>query len=147
MTPIAPTPWTPEEDNILRTKLHEGVEQKAIAILLGRSVPSVKWRRKLLLLGSLPKSGSRPWTAKETEVARKLLRENASDATIRATIGRTKFACYDRLKRLGQPFTAPVRPQITIPDHVLEDRNRRYMVARDLTAVLMGDPEPNRVRL
>jgi hypothetical protein len=144
--PVGGRPWTREDDELLLSKLREGVIQKAIAVLLDRTLPAVKWRAKVLRFG-VPKQAARQWTAEETELALKLLRDNASDATIRSTIGRTKFACYDRLKRIGRPFSEPTAPQINVPDYVLEDRNRRWMAPRSLTAVIFGDPEPNRVRL
>ena len=40
-----------------------------------------------------------------------------------------------------------IEQRITVPDHVLADRERRLMAERSLTAAFFGDPEPNRVRL
>jgi hypothetical protein len=36
---------------------------------------------------------------------------------------------------------------IVVPKAVIEERNLRCMAPRSLTAILMGDPEPGRVRL
>lgn len=85
-----------------------------------------------------------PWTAQEIEVAARLVADNASEQICQATLGRTRQACRDKLRR-SQKFVSP--PKMQVPDHVLDDRNRRLMAGKSLTGWLMGDPEPNRARL
>lgn len=93
------------------------------------------------------------WSAQETELAEKLIRERASEATFQELLGRTRQACRDRMRRLEDTYgrfrcAGPAVPKIKVPDSVIEDRNRRLMSRSEMsvTAIAFGDPEPTRQR-
>jgi hypothetical protein len=93
------------------------------------------------------------WTAQETELARDLLLKNASHEQFILLLGRTKKSADSKLRRADKYTFGTIKSSghyvqgsVPIPKEVVADRNRR-LVARmqlDLTAVLMGDPEPGR---
>lgn len=87
----------------------------------------------------------RLWSAQETELAVQLMSEGADNAKCLATLGRTRQACKDRIRHCrdaaGNIDTSGISISVmNIPPHVLEDRNRRLMAPKTLTAMLMGDP-------
>ena len=97
------------------------------------------------------------WTPQESELARRLVNERASDNVCQLLLGRTRQACRDRVNRIankGAGITNATNHSVDtnftkIPPEVIEDRNRRLMARSqmDLTAILMNDPEPGRSRL
>lgn len=112
--------------------------------------------------------GGRPWTAEEHARLDELIRAGFTYSEIADDIRRTKHAVKsmvnslkqtaeqkeERRRRENQTRQPVIRMRIehvherapTIPPEVIEDRNQRYLAPRSLTAILMGDPEPNRRR-
>ena len=95
----------------------------------------------------------RKWTKQDIETARRLFEEKAPHEEFIRLLGRTRNGCFakmDRLRQLSvrrQGVIPPVQSAPTIPPEVIEDAIRRASAPRSLTAILMGDPEVNRVRL
>jgi hypothetical protein len=148
--PVGGIQWTEAEDAKLLDMLAAKRNYRDISSALGRrSVAACKCRAHQIRLGLNRKY----WTAQETELAEKLIAENASEEACQAMLGRSRQACADRLRRAKDSFGNAersgfiVEQKISIPPQVLEDRNRRLMAQKSLTAVLMGDPEENRRRL
>ena len=102
------------------------------------------------------------WGEEETARVRQMLIDGMTYDEIVAALGNRTYAAVksrvkwinlskaersraNALKRERRVFTPTgVRrdeiKKIEIPSHVLDDRNRRLMAERSLTAVLMGDP-------
>ncbi len=84
------------------------------------------------------------WTKREADLANELLNRCASEREFMEVLGRTKNCAKAKLDRarfrdsLGR--RAPTKPLDTIPSKLLHDREMRLREARDLTAILMGDP-------
>jgi predicted ATP-dependent Lon-type protease len=97
------------------------------------------------------------WTAQETELAERLVADNSSDKICIELLGRTRQACFDRVRRMRNKESGISNAvghmvdinYVKVPPEVIEDRNRRLMerYAMDLTAQLMHDPEPSRRRV
>lgn len=83
------------------------------------------------------------WTEEETELAKRLMRANASDEEFWAAVGRSKKVAVQRLDRQRYRASIDKRPMpstMKVPESVIEDRNRRLMARKSLTGMLMGDP-------
>lgn len=94
----------------------------------------------------------RLWTPQETELAIQLLDDGADDERCQAVLGRTLQGCRDRIRHCKDSFGNIRKSGFSVsnnsvPQSVIEDRNRRLMARKSLTGMLMGDPEPNRQRL
>jgi hypothetical protein len=99
----------------------------------------------------------RLWTPQESELARRLINERASDNVCQLLLDRTRQACRDRVNRIADKDAGitnatnhSVDTKFTkIPPEVIEDRNRRLnaRMEMDLTGLFCGDPEPCRERL
>ena len=92
------------------------------------------------------------WDAQQTELAEILIAEGADDDVCMARIGRTRGACFDRVRRVKNKeagvsnATGHIVDNVytRVPPEVLDDRNKRLMARylMDLTGVMMGDPIP-----
>lgn len=124
----------------------EGALTSEIAIATGTSRNSVMRRSLTLRLGIHPKATNKQRMNAKTKDA--LLQMHEERQTIRHMSKVTGFheATICRFFKItfGQPRGREVAERsLSIPDVVLLDRDRRYMVApRDLTSMLMGDPLP-----
>lgn len=88
------------------------------------------------------------WTDEETKIAEQLIKRHAKNDEFLATIGRSKTVAKQRLDRVRYHTGVENRSSLMkVPDHVLEDRNRRLMARKSLTAAICGDPEDCRQRL
>lgn len=108
--------WAKEEDSTLLAMIKEGERYVDIAKRLRRTHPSVKSRIRFL---------------RQTDEQRKAHR-------------RQKTLCQPPVIRMKIEHLYERAP--TIPPEVIEERNQRHLAPRSLTAILMGDPEPNRRR-
>jgi hypothetical protein len=112
--------------------------------------------------------GGKPWTAEEDEIllnGRKAnkgyedMRSMLPGRSIGAMKARRTHLCRSAEQRLAIQHrhkiarrTGPlqnhtVEPPVIVPPEVLAERERRFAVPKSLTAMIMGDPESNRVRL
>jgi hypothetical protein len=111
--------------------------------------------------------GGRPWSAEEDAIVLKGIKAGERYADIAVNTSRTVHALKARARYLGLSLAERrairaqrVRPKTiamridhvverapVIPEEVLQDRLRRSMAPRSLTAILCGDPEPCRRRL
>lgn len=101
------------------------------------------------------------WTEVDTLMARRMLARKATDEEFLKVLGRTKSAAFSRIQWLDCPMyrdrkaerkrreraknpVAKLRMSRgrTIPDGVLEDRDRRNLAPRSITAFVFGDPAP-----
>lgn len=137
-------PWTAEEDRELLAFVGTGQRYHILARRLKRTETAISMR----LLVVDPDKKARParavWTADHVELAKKLLKERASNEIFVRLLGHTIHQARQKLVRLAyherRLANDPVKPAIIVPPEVIEDRNRRLMADRDLTAALMGDP-------
>lgn len=97
------------------------------------------------------KAEVKTWTSQETELARELYQQRAPNEVFVELLGRTKTCAASRLNRVNAPSAVghfvSSESKVNVPDHVWEDRNRRLMAPKSLTARLCGDPEPGRSAL
>ena len=156
-------PWIPEEDTRLLNLKAKGLSYRELAESLGRTFSGVRERLRWLGMNEDQRAhtrfiknrnrlgkratSSRFWTAQETELAEKLIAENATNPIFQSLLGRSKQACRDRISRVNNsnrgdvgPSFANGLPPMNIPAHVIEDRNKRLMAQRSITSLLMGDP-------
>lgn len=155
-------PWSEQEDKLLAELRKQGFTRRAIADRIpSRSYSSVKCR--ITWLATTPEQRDnrnatkrayrRRWTEREKAIALELVRKKATDAECMAAIGRNYRACYLKTERLihypARWLRFPVEQKISLPDSVIEDRNRRLMAKYEmsLTGIICGDPEPGRARL
>ena len=92
------------------------------------------------------------WDAQQTELAEILIANGSGDDVCMALLGRTRTACFDRIRRVRNKqagISSAVGHTVDnvythVPREVLEDRNNRLMarMRMDLTGMLMGDPIP-----
>lgn len=144
-------PWTADEDRELLAFVGTGQRYHVLAKRLKRTETALSMR----LLVVDPDKKARPvraaWTADQVELAKKLVLEKAANEIFIRLLGHTIHQAKQKLIRLAycerRLADDRVLPATIVPADVLEDRNRRLMADRDLTARLMGDPEPGRVRL
>jgi hypothetical protein len=85
------------------------------------------------------------WTAQEDELARTLLRQRAKNEIFVQLLGRSKRTAECRMHRLGAPASKIKESgfyvsRISVPEEVIEDRNRRLMAGKSLTGWICGDP-------
>ena len=107
------------------------------------------------------------WSEEETKKLVSMVRDGKSYREIAARLNRTYVAVKTRAKYICLPPVERARAnalrrelrlftpnsghrvlvdKIDVPETVIEERNQRLMAPRSLTAILMGDPEPNRRR-
>ena len=89
------------------------------------------------------------WTAQQIELAQDLVRRKANDVVFMKLLGTPKKTAQNKLYRMQFPLSVNhyVDSRISVPEEVWEDRNRRLMAQKSLTATLLGDPEPGRAKL
>lgn len=149
--PVGGPQWTAEEDaKLIEMKANKRSYRDISAVLGRRTMAACKCRAHQMLH---PTTTRKFWTAQETELAEKLIAENATEEMCQAILGRTRQACADRLRRATDSFGNiqksgfTLEARVSIPPEVVNDRNKRLMARKSLTAQLMGDPEPGRARL
>ena len=95
----------------------------------------------------------KPWSDEETELARRLLAEKASDSEFMRRLGRAKISARERLYRVDFPrgdwtsLGLPRDGRVEVPSHVTADAVRRGSAPRTLTAWLCNDPAPGQSAL
>ncbi len=98
-----------------------------------------------------PEKIVRKWTDEEHQRALDMRAKGMSDTEIGSVLGRSRVAVNNRLSgnrpywndRKQRPswFKKRLKVNIDVPPEVLADRDHRsYLVPRDLTAAVMGDP-------
>ena len=99
------TPWTPYEDNILRTMLKEyKYTYFDIAMRLNRTEGAVKRRFHNLDIKERPlKAEVRPWTEEEVQKLVFMYNDGWSFEQIGMQLGRTGLCCQGRLERVYNP--------------------------------------------
>jgi hypothetical protein len=118
--PVGGRVWTEQEEAILLRMLAEGATKQQIAdSLSGRSLASVKCHIRYMRLPAEQKA------EEERRQKRSRLERKRGAPSLHA------------IKRVSSEVGSPV-----VPPEVLEQRNRRLMAPRDLTAILLGDPAP-----
>ena len=88
---------------------------------------------------------SKHWTPREDQLARTLVALRASNELFIARLGRDKKAALCRLSRLDMEMGKIKESgfyvrRISVPEEVIEDRNRRLMAGKSLTGWICGDP-------
>jgi hypothetical protein len=115
--PVGGKSWSDEDDQTRLAMVREGVPYKDIAAKLNRTIAAVKSR----------------------------VRYTGMTIEERAATRRARLKNEQPVIRMKIDHVTERAP--SIPDEVWDDRNRRLMAQRSLTAMLCGDPEPGRVRL
>lgn len=88
------------------------------------------------------------WTPQETELAKSLIEQGATNEMFLSLMGRTRRCAESRLRRVQDSFGHIMASghyagdgNIKVPPEVWEDRNRRLMAQpRDLSGALFNDP-------
>jgi hypothetical protein len=157
-------PYTPEQDKQLLALRDAGFTYAQIGERLGKTRNGIGQRVRWLKLNAEGQAQVRAdqnrkrnkhakfWTSQETELAEKLLKENASNELCLAMLGKTKKACLHRVWRarrdeVNRRSRVAPRPYVQetkiIPQELIEERNRRLTAPRSLTSIICGDPPPN----
>lgn len=124
--PKAVNPYTPAEDEIIRAGFREGRKVQAIADQLGRELKGVYCRA--FKLGAKHRN-SRPWTAADHDLLRRLVAAGVSGAVAARELDRELHATYKAASALGLAFHAKkgrgkTRPSAEIPDIRYGQRQR-----------------------
>ena len=138
--------WTPAQDEILRRMWQAGATQKEIAAATGTTVDAVQGRSNKLRLGTHPKcTNARRMNAKTKALIVEMRANGARLSEIGRAVGFNPSTICNFLNGMGVPdyFRKETVSHVTVPQQVLEERERRYQLApRDLTAAFFGDPLP-----
>ena len=97
------------------------------------------------------------WTDAETDLARRMIRENYKEEAFQQALGRSKKAAQARVRQVDFPRDRSMRTDRNglyvnssvrkIPDEVIAERDRRRSAARTITAFVLGDPAPGQSAL
>lgn len=137
--------WTKEMDLQILKLRDARVTWKAIAAELGRTVESCCARyRTIVPKGSRQRFVSiRRWSKEDEAVLMRLLDERRKPRQIASFMGKELQAVYSKIQHMRQPgreIHIERLPRVAVPEHCLEDRDRRMRADRDLTAMFFGDP-------
>ncbi len=136
------TPYTPEDDALIRRMVEDKHTTKEIATELNRHPSSVGRRMEKLGFQRVRRLPARKWTPEMDSIIRKFIhRENREKIANRIGNGVTKCAVISRIKRLGLTGIAPDVPRAWQPD---EDEflreNVGAMTQSDMGRELNRDP-------
>ena len=92
-------PWTPDEEEELRTMAADGLSREAMSTQLGRSPNAIKMKLQSLGLYT-PKPAAKPWTPQDEDALVEMYLSGASFSLLATTFGRTENAIIARLVRL-----------------------------------------------
>ena len=92
-------PWTPDEEEELRTMAADGQSREAMSVQLGRTPNAVKMKLQALGL-YVPKPAAKPWTPQDEDALVEMYLSGASFSLLASTFGRTENAIISRLVRL-----------------------------------------------
>ena len=92
-------PWTPDEEEELRTMAADGQSREAMSVQLGRTPNAVKMKLQALGL-YVPKPSAKPWTPQDEDALVEMYLSGASFSLLASTFGRTENAIISRLVRL-----------------------------------------------
>ena len=92
-------PWTPDEEEELRTMAADGLSREAMSAQLGRSPNAVKMKLQSMGL-YVPKPAAKPWTPQDEDALVEMYLSGASFSLLATTFGRTENAIIARLVRL-----------------------------------------------
>jgi hypothetical protein len=144
--------WTKEQEQAMLELRDQRLPWKVIASDLGRTVESCCARyRAIVPSGSRKRFVSiRNWTAEEEATIKVLMDEGRKPRQIALHMGKPLQTIYSKMQHMRQPgraFHIDLLPRVTVPQHCLEDRDRRLTAERDLTAEFFGDPAPGQSAL
>lgn len=147
--------WSLEMNaTLLRLRNVEGMKWTSIGALLGKSKTACQAHYiKITKPDERVKLFRRTWSVEqETELHGLRFKDKLAISEISRLLDRSMQAISTKLERMRHGRTRIVHFEknnirFVIPQACIEDRNRRSMAAKSLTAILMGDPEPGRARL
>jgi hypothetical protein len=119
----------------------------AVEHLAERYGMSLEYIGKLANRNGYSRNELNRWTPDEIVLARKLLKENAPKSAFPEQLNRTRQACLDKVTRMDGNKDLRPSTALVVPAEVIEDRVKRLMAPRSLTALLMGDPAPHQSAL
>lgn len=119
----------------------------AVEHLSERYGMSLEYIGKLARRNGYGRSEMNYWTPEEIVLARKLLNEKAPKTAFQEQLNRTRQACLDKVTRMDGNKDSKPAMALVVPPEVIEDRVKRLMAPRSLTAFLMGDPAPHQSAL
>lgn len=138
--------WTPAQDEILRRMWRAGATQKEIAAATGTTVDAVQGRSNKLRLGTHPKcTNARRMNAKTKALVVEMRANGARLSEISRVVGFNPSTICNFLKGMEMPdyLRKETVSHVAVPQHVLGEREHRsWLLPRDLTAALFGDPLP-----
>ena len=144
--------WSAEHDAKMLELRASGLAWKEIASRLGRTDQGCCARYRKLVPREQRKHYVRPvrWTAEAELMLKQLIEEGRKARQIASFMGKDLQVVYSKIQQLRQPgrqIHIELEPRAWVPQHVLDDRDRRERAERDLTAVLCGDPAPGQSAL
>jgi len=112
------TYWKEAESSQLRALAYSGKTDPQIAEIMGRSISSIKHRRKRMGIPSAGKENGkgRAWPKDEDELLIEMCKKNLSDSTIARSLNRTVSGIRNRIMRIG------ARGNYATPRYMVEDK-------------------------
>lgn len=128
------------------------MQWKVIAYQLGCSVESCCARYRAIVPKDSRKRfvSLRHWTPEEEATLKGLMNEGRKPRQIALYMGKELQTIYSKIQQLrgrARAIYIEMQPRLTIPQHCLEDRDRRLTAERDMTAMFFGDPAPGQSAL
>jgi hypothetical protein len=131
------SPWTPKDDRVLRQLVRAGGSADEIAARLGRTRAAVHCRARIqgLSFRAARRRGLEnhfaPWTRKDDEAIRQLMRAGLPPSKIAAKLGRTPAALTSHTSRGGLYLRTPRRGTVP-PNHLASWTTREHTTLRRL---------------
>ena len=136
--------WTAEQDQMIIAMRAEKLPWNDIAERTGRSVEACSCRyRKITPMQRRVRTFRRTWTLEDETLLESLLAEKISPVRIASRMGKTRSAVNSKIQSMRMdPARLHIErePRIQVPQRCLEDRDRRMLAERSLTAEFFGDP-------
>lgn len=144
--------WSAVDDQKIIDLRATGMAWKAIAERLGRTDQGCSARyRKLVPIGERKRyAKAMRWTEEEEATLKQLIAEGRKARQIAHFMGKELQPVYSKIQQMRQPgrqLHIELEPRIDVPEHLMEDRDRRLRAERDLTAEFFGDPAPGQSAL
>ncbi len=150
-----PDGWCPEDDSKLIELRAQGLPWKEIAwrinhgsTCVNRTADACSGRYRKIVPH---KQRSRfynthdRWSSEDEERLARMMRQRMKPREIAAAIGKSSRAVHNKINYVRNPRHAAqidTDTRVWAPPHLLEDRDRRMMAERSITAFILGDPAP-----
>lgn len=145
--------WNEEDDQKIIDLRSKSLSWKEIAEKVNRTTAgahrtaegcSARYR-KILPKDERPRvynTGER-WSTKDVDGLKSMIQQRMKSMDIATVLGKSLRSVQNKIQYLAQPrqvVHVELPARVSVPPHILEDRDRRMAAERDLTAQFFGDP-------